>query len=121
MGHLNKSLSGTASDAEFTTAMVGCPTVTVTLGSSTDGDLFMHYYQFNIGDYLKATAHLSPEEDLTYRRLLDHYYDTEKPIPNDLTLVAKKLRVKPEWVEAVLTEFLPQLKTVGATNGQMPK
>lgn len=65
----------------------------------------MHYYSFNIGDYLKATAHLTLEEDLTYRRLLDLYYDTESPISPDIAHVAKRLRVKPEWVESVLKEF----------------
>jgi uncharacterized protein YdaU (DUF1376 family) len=43
----------------------------------------MHYYKFNIADYRSATAHLTNEEDLAYRRLLDMYYDTEVPIPND--------------------------------------
>lgn len=66
---------------------------------------FMHYYSFNIGDYLKATAHLTLEEDLTYRRLLDLYYDTESPISPDIAHVAKRLRVKPEWVESILKEF----------------
>jgi hypothetical protein len=50
----------------------------------------MHYYQFHIGDYRSATAHLTNEEDLAYRRLLDMYYDTEVPIPNDPKDVARK-------------------------------
>ena len=65
----------------------------------------MHYYQFNIGDYIKATSHLTPDEDITYRRMLDMYYDTETPIPDDVTIVAKKLRMKPDVVESILKEF----------------
>lgn len=65
----------------------------------------MHYYNFNIGDYMKHTLHLSPEEDLTYRRLLDMYYDTEAPIPNNIPLVSRRLRMGSEVVESVLNEF----------------
>lgn len=65
----------------------------------------MHYYQFNIGDYIKHTMHLTPEEDLTYRRLLDMYYDTEQPIPTEIPLVSRRLRMASEIVESVLNEF----------------
>lgn len=65
----------------------------------------MHYYQFNIGDYIKHTVHLSNDEDLAYRRLLDMYYDTEQPIPTDIPLVSRRLRMGCEVVQAVLSEF----------------
>lgn len=65
----------------------------------------MHYYQFNIGDYVKHTAHLSPLEDIAYRRLLDLYYDTETPIPNDIPWVSRRLRLGSEIIESVLKEF----------------
>jgi len=65
----------------------------------------MHYYNFNIGDYLKHTLHLTLEEDLAYRRLLDMYYDTEAPIPNNIPLVSRRLRMGSEVVESVLNEF----------------
>ena len=65
----------------------------------------MHYYQFNIGDYIKQTIHLSPLEDLAYRRLLDFYYDTELPIPNDIPLVSRKLRLDEKTIETILNEF----------------
>ncbi|TXH13476.1 MAG: DUF1376 domain-containing protein, partial [Hyphomicrobiaceae bacterium] len=41
----------------------------------------MHHYPFHPGDYMLDTAHLEPMEDLAYRRLLDFYYSSEKPIP----------------------------------------
>ena len=65
----------------------------------------MHYYQFNIGDYRAATAHLSNDEDLAYRRLLDMYYDTEQKIPLDTQWVARRLRVGTQVVEAVLADM----------------
>ena len=65
----------------------------------------MFYYQFNIGDYLKHTAHLSPLEDIAYRRLLDIYYDTEMPIPTDIPLVSRRLRIDPDTIKLVLDEF----------------
>lgn len=65
----------------------------------------MHYYQFNIGDYRAATAHLSNEEDLAYRRLLDMYYDSENKIPLDTQWVAKRLRLEPHVVREVLQDM----------------
>ena len=40
----------------------------------------MNYYPFHIGDYAAHTAHLSPMEDLAYRRLIDLYYLREAPV-----------------------------------------
>jgi uncharacterized protein YdaU (DUF1376 family) len=65
----------------------------------------MHYYQFSIGDYRAATAHLSNEEDLAYRRLLDMYYDTEQKIPLDTQWVARRLRVDTKVVNTVLSDM----------------
>ena len=41
----------------------------------------MHYYKFNISDWKASTSHLTPEEEGIYFRLINHYYDTESPIP----------------------------------------
>jgi uncharacterized protein YdaU (DUF1376 family) len=65
----------------------------------------MHYYQFHIGDYISHTIHLSLEEDLAYRRLLDMYYDSEQPIPNNIPLVSRRLRMGSDVVQSVLDEF----------------
>lgn len=71
----------------------------------------MHYYQFNIGDYAVHTAHLEPLEDLAYRRLLDLYYLSEKPIPLDLESVSRLIRMRQhrDCIAFVLSEFF--LKT----------
>lgn len=68
----------------------------------------MHYYQFNIADYRSATVHLSNEEDLAYRRLLDMYYDTEQKIPLDTHWVARRLRVQSDVVQSVLNDMFEQ-------------
>lgn len=67
----------------------------------------MHYYQFNIGDYASATAHLEPLEDLAYRRLLDLYYSSEQPISADLKQVGRLIRMRThsEFIASVLEEF----------------
>ncbi|CAB5222743.1 Protein of unknown function DUF1376 [uncultured Caudovirales phage] len=67
----------------------------------------MHYYSFHVSDYIHDTAHLSNEEDLAYRRLLDLYYTQEKPIPNRTHEVARRIRMGKniEAVQTVLEEF----------------
>ena len=68
----------------------------------------MHYYQFNIGDYLSHTRHLTPTEDLCYRRLLDYYYLHEKPIPLDALQVTRLICLNKEFmsdVKTILNEF----------------
>jgi uncharacterized protein YdaU (DUF1376 family) len=71
----------------------------------------MYYYQFNIGDYRAATAHLSNDEDLAYRRLLDMYYDTENQIPLDTQWVAKRLRLDCQVVKDVLQDMFKLTET----------
>jgi uncharacterized protein YdaU (DUF1376 family) len=67
----------------------------------------MNYYPFNVGDYAAHTAHLEPMEDLAYRRLLDLYYLSEKPLPSDVQVTAKLIRMRScaGDVESVLNEF----------------
>lgn len=66
----------------------------------------MHYYQFNIGDYISHTSHLTNDEDLTYRRLLDLYYQTEKSFSiTDLPKIARKVKSNEEIVMLILHEF----------------
>jgi uncharacterized protein YdaU (DUF1376 family) len=68
---------------------------------------YMHYYQFNIGDYNSHTMHLSEIEDLTYRRLLDWYYLHESSIPLDLNEVSRQIRMRShsDCIATVLQEF----------------
>jgi len=67
----------------------------------------MHYYSFHVSDYIHDTAHLSNDEDLAFRRLLDLYYTQEKPIPNKTDEVARRIRMSKQIgaVQTVLEEF----------------
>lgn len=67
----------------------------------------MNYYPFHAGDYLQRTAHLTPIEDLAYRRLIDLYYADEAKITGSIEQIARKLRLREyaQEVEAVLAEF----------------
>jgi uncharacterized protein YdaU (DUF1376 family) len=67
----------------------------------------MHYYQFNIGDYVSHTRHLSPIEDIAYRRLLDAYYLSERPLNSGIAVVARQIGLKEHEAEVheVLQEF----------------
>jgi len=67
----------------------------------------MHYYQFNIGDYLSHTKHLDLMEDLAYRRLLDLYYLHERPLNSGIASVARQIGMRDHETEvkSVLEEF----------------
>ncbi len=67
----------------------------------------MNYYPFHLGDYAAHTAHLEPLEDLAYRRMLDLYYRTEKPLPECKEDLARLIRMKAHVAEIsdVLGEF----------------
>ena len=43
----------------------------------------MNYYNRHLGDYAKDTRHLTMLEHGAYCLLLDYYYATEKPIPDN--------------------------------------
>jgi len=67
----------------------------------------MHYYKFNIADWSLGTSHLSLEEEAIYFRLINHYYDTESPIPLETQSVFRKLRFGscPDIGLSILNEF----------------
>ena len=67
----------------------------------------MHYYQFNIGDYISHTRHLSPIEDIAYRRLLDAYYLSESPLNTGVASVARQINMRDyeDEVNTILNEF----------------
>lgn len=69
----------------------------------------MNFYPFHIGDYASATRHLSWDEDCAYRRLLDVYYTTEKPLPLDIKQVCRlavaSTKAQRDAVAVVLEEF----------------
>lgn len=72
----------------------------------------MNYFPFHIGDYASATRHLSWDEDMAYRRLLDWYYTDEKPLILDIGKICRKVIATTESqkqaVQSVLEEFFVQ-------------
>ena len=64
----------------------------------------MNFYPFHIGDYLSHTNHLTDEEDLAYRRMIDMYFQTEQPF-NDSSTVARRIRADVQIVDNLLSEF----------------
>lgn len=71
----------------------------------------MNYYKHHLGDYAKDTRHLSMLEHGAYRLLLDHYYATEKPIPDHLCERITNARTGAERkaVRSVLEQFFTKL------------
>jgi len=67
----------------------------------------MHYYQFQIAEYQIHTRHLTPIQDVCYRRLLDWQYLHEKPIPTEPEVIARLTMLNEclTDVEQVLNEF----------------
>lgn len=71
----------------------------------------MNYYERHLGDYARDTGHLSPLEHGVYTLLLDRYYATESPIPEDQAHRICRARSKDERdaVDTVLAEFFTLL------------
>ena len=75
----------------------------------------MHHYPFHIGDFRKDTFHLNFQDRAIYREILDWYYLDEKPIPNDVKYISKKIGLNGEFqveINDILNEFF-ELKETG--------
>jgi uncharacterized protein YdaU (DUF1376 family) len=71
----------------------------------------MNYWERHIGDYARDAGHLTMLEHGAYTLLLDRYYSTEQPIPEDQAHRICRARTKEERaaVDAVLDEFFSLL------------
>lgn len=67
----------------------------------------MNFYKRHIGDYIKATAHLSLLEHGIYNRLLDVYYTRESGIPEDQAarLIGARSPAEKAALQSVLSEY----------------
>ena len=67
----------------------------------------MHYFAFNIPTWSLHTSHLSLEEEAVYFRLLNYYYDTELPLPKEMSPVIRRMRLNDVEgiVKAILSEY----------------
>lgn len=77
----------------------------------------MFYFKFNIGDYASHTRHLTLVEDIAYRRLLEAYYLSERPLTDSIAAVARHIRMREYEKEVgdVLNEFFT-LSELGWSN-----
>jgi uncharacterized protein YdaU (DUF1376 family) len=75
----------------------------------------MKYYQHHIGDFDKATRHLTRLERSVYRDLIELYYDTEQPLTLDRAALCRKIIARSNEestaVEQVLNEFFTETPT----------
>lgn len=69
----------------------------------------MNYYSHHIGDFDRATRHLTRTERSVYLDLIFTYYDTEQPLTADMAALCRKIVARSEEekaaVLAVLDEF----------------
>ena len=75
----------------------------------------MKHYPHHIGDFDKATRHLTRIERSVYRDLIDLYYDTEQRITLDLQALCRRIIARSNEestaVEQVLNEFFTETPT----------
>lgn len=75
----------------------------------------MNHYPHHIGDFDRATRHLTRIERSVYRDLLDLYYDTEQPLTLDVAVLCRKIIARSNEestaVEQVLNEFFTKTPT----------
>ena len=65
----------------------------------------MHYYQHHIGDFIKATARLTDSQSMAYLRLIWKYYDDERPLPNELDVLAFQVGATESDVSLILRSY----------------
>jgi uncharacterized protein YdaU (DUF1376 family) len=81
----------------------------------------VNFYKHFIGDFQRDTGHLSLTERGAYRALLDHFYATERPLPTDMTQLARLVgaasKADRDAIKRVLAEFWA-LEQDGWTNAR---
>jgi uncharacterized protein YdaU (DUF1376 family) len=72
----------------------------------------VYYYSHHIGDFARKTAHLTMLEEAAYRRMLDIYYATERPLPQSQVVIYRLVRARSHAeklaVDIVLGEFFSE-------------
>lgn len=75
----------------------------------------MKHYPHHIGDFDRATRHLTRLERSVYRDLLDLYYDTEQRLTLDMAMLCRRIIARSNEestaVEQVLNEFFTKTET----------
>ncbi|OZI39016.1 hypothetical protein CEG14_05630 [Bordetella genomosp. 1] len=66
----------------------------------------MNYYPHHIGDFRSGTVNMSRQARWIYRDLMDVYYDTEKPLPDDLDLLCDMVGVESDDERRIVERLL---------------
>jgi len=73
----------------------------------------VNFYKHFLGDYARATGHLSMLEHGAYRLMLDHFYGAGRPLPGDKKALYRLLRAETETerraVDAVTLRYWRKL------------
>lgn len=72
----------------------------------------MNYYQHHIGDFNNATRHLTRVERSLYRDLIEFYYDTEKPLIDDVAWLNRKIMARTDEEKEALLVVLNEYFTL---------
>lgn len=71
----------------------------------------MNYYPHHIGDFDKATRHLTRTERSIYRDLIDVYYDTERPLTTDRAALCRLVIARTDEERAAVDQVLAEFFT----------
>ena len=69
----------------------------------------LNYFELHVGDFERATAHLSAVEDGIYSRMIRWYMASEAPLPADIKAIQRRVRARTSGektaVQTILQEF----------------
>ena len=65
----------------------------------------MHFYPHHIGDFIRETSRLTDSQTMTYLRLLWIYYETEKPLQDNLAILSMKSGSDQGTIELILQAY----------------
>lgn len=66
----------------------------------------MNYYPHHIGDFRSGTVNMSRQSRWIYRDMMDVYYDTEKPLPDDLDVLCDMIGVEADDERRIVERLL---------------
>ncbi|WP_343499229.1 YdaU family protein [Achromobacter denitrificans] len=66
----------------------------------------MNYYPHHIGDFRSGTVNMSRQSRWIYRDMMDVYYDTEKPLPDDLDVLCDMIGVETDEERRIVERLL---------------
>ena len=77
----------------------------------------MEWYKFDLVAYDRATADLNLREHGVYRRLLDLYYQSEKPLLNNRQWLVRQLSIGHKWDSQALVKVLSRYFILDTSDG----